>query len=152
MQKRNKGREKEQKMLDKKFEKYAAMLPQSYKDQFKHEVKKPTQKQKVNEAIRQGRKTETVQKGQGNKNDYVQNVGKLLNEDVEIKEVPREIAIQVARARNEKKLTQEQLANKVQENLAAIKDLENAEGAYNPKLVEKIEKFLQVKFERSWKK
>ena len=152
MQKRNKGREKEQKMLDKKFEKYAAMLPQSYKDQFKHEVKKPTQKQKVNEAIRQGRKTETVQKGQGNKNDYVQNVGKLLNEDVEIKEVPREIAIQVARARNEKKLTQEQLANKVQENLAAIKDLENAEGAYNPKLVEKIEKILQVKFERSWKK
>ena len=139
-------------MLDKKFEKYAAMLPQSYKDQFKHEVKKPTQKQKVNEAIRQGRKTETVQKGQGNKNDYVQNVGKLLNEDIEIKEVPREIAIQVARARNEKKLTQEQLANKVQENLAAIKDLENAEGAYNPKLVEKIEKLLQVKFERSWKK
>ena len=128
------------------------MLPQSYKDQFKHEVKKPTQKQKVNEAIRQGRKTETVQKGQGNKNDYVQNVGKLLNEDIEIKEVPREIAIQVARARNEKKLTQEQLANKVQENLAAIKDLENAEGAYNPKLVEKIEKLLQVKFERSWKK
>jgi putative transcription factor len=152
MQKRNKGREKEQKMLDKKFEKYAAMLPQSYKDQFKREVKKPTQKQKVNEAIRQGRKTETVQKGQGNKNDYVQNVGKLLNEDIEIKEVPREIAIQVARARNEKKLTQEQLANKVQENLAAIKDLENAEGAYNPKLVEKIEKILQVKFERSWKK
>ena len=150
MQKRNKGREKEQKMLDKKFEKYAAMLPQSYKDQFKREVKKPTQKQKVNEAIRQGRKTETVQKGQGNKNDYVQNVGKLLNEDIEIKEVPREIAIQVARARNEKKLTQEQLANKVQENLAAIKDLENAEGAYNPKLVEKIEKILQVKFERSW--
>ena len=152
MQKRNKGREKEQKMLDKKFEKYAAMLPQSYKDQFKREVKKPTQKQKVNEAIRQGRKTETVQKGQGNKNDYVQNVGKLLNEDIEIKEVPREIAIQVARARNEKKLTQQQLANKVQENLAAIKDLENAEGAYNPKLVEKIEKILQVKFERSWKK
>ena len=152
MQKRNKGREKEQKMLDKKFEKYAAMLPQSYKDQFKHEVKKPTQKQKVNEAIRQGRKTETVQKGQGNKNDYVQNVGKLLNENIEIKEVPREIAIQVARARNEKKLTQEQLANKVQENLAAIKDLENAEGAYNPKLVEKIEKTLGVQFERSWKK
>ena len=152
MQKRNKGREKEQKMLDKKFEKYAAMLPQSYKDQFKREVKKPTQKQKVNEAIRQGRKTETVQKGQGNKNDYVQNVGKLLNEDIEIKEVPREIAIQVARARNEKKLTQQQLANKVQENLAAIKDLENAEGAYNPKLVEKIEKILQVTFERSWKK
>ena len=136
----------------KKFEKYAAMLPQSYKDQFKKEVKNPTQKQKVNEAIRQGRKTETVQKGQGNKNDYVQNVGKLLNEDIEIKEVPREIAVQVSRARNEKKLTQEQLANKVQENVAAIKDLENAEGPYNPKLVEKIEKTLQVKFERSWKK
>ena len=152
MKKKNKGREKEQKMLDKKWEKYSKMLPQSYFDQFKSDVKKPTQKQKVNEAIRQGRNTETVQKGQGNKNDYVQNVGKLLNEDVEIKEVPREISVQVARARNEKKLSQEQLANKVQENVAVIKDLENAEGPYNPKLVEKIERVLQVKFERSWKK
>ncbi len=152
MQKRNKGKDKEQKMLDAKFEKYAAMLPQSYKDQFKTNVKKPTQQQKVKEAVRQGRKVEVVQKGQGNKNDYVSNVGKLLNEDFEIKEVPREIAIQVIQARNEKKLSQEQLANKVHENIAAIKDLENCQGQYNPKLVEKIEKTLGVKFDRSWKK
>ena len=64
----------------------------------------------------------------------------------------REIALQVVQARNEKKLSQEQLANKVHENIAAIKDLENCQGQYNPKLVEKIERTLGVKFDRSWKK
>ena len=33
-----------------------------------------------------------------------------------------------------------------------IKDLENGTGVYKPKIVEKIEKALNVKFERSWKK
>ena len=79
-------------------------------------------------------------------------MGKLLNEDIEIKEVPREIATQVQKARNEHKLTQEQLAKKVQENLSIIQDLENATGQYNPKVVEKIERALNVKFDRSWKK
>ena len=79
-------------------------------------------------------------------------MGKLLNEDIEIKEVPREIATQVQKARNEHKLTQEQLAKKVQENLSIIQDLENAAGQYNPKVVEKIERALNVKFDRSWKK
>ena len=75
-----------------------------------------------------------------------------MNEDIEIKEVPKEIATQVQKARNEHKLTQEQLAKKVQENLSVIKDLENATGQYNPKVVEKIERALNVKFDRSLKK
>ena len=96
---------------------------------------------------------EVVQKNTTNKKSYVSNVGKLLNdEDLEIKTVPKEIATQVAQARNEAKLTQEQLAVKVSENVAYIKDLENATGVYKPKIVEKIEKALNVKFERSWKK
>ena len=75
-----------------------------------------------------------------------------MNEDAEDKEVPKEIAKQVQQAGNEHKLTQDQLAKKVQENVSAIRDLENATGVYNPKIVEKIEKALNVKFERSWKK
>ena len=110
-----------------------------------------TTQQKVSKAQRDGVKYDVVQKGTTNKKSHVENVGKLLNEDIEIKEVPKEIATQIQKARNEKKLTQEQLAKKVQENLSVIKDLESANGAYNPKVVEKIEKALNVKFERSWK-
>ena len=71
---------------------------------------------------------------------------------MEIKTVPKEIATQVAQARADAKLTQEELAKKVSENVAFIRDLEKGEGVYKPKIVEKIEKALNVKFERSWKK
>ena len=77
---------------------------------------------------------------------------KLLEEDIELKEVPREIAVQVQQARNEKKLSQDQLAKKISEPLAKIQALEKCEGVYDPKLVVKIEKALNVKFTRSWKK
>ena len=80
-------------------------------------VAKPqTTQQKISKAQRDGVKYDVVQKATTNKKSQVQNVGKLLNEDIEIKEVPREIATQVQKARNEHKLTQEQLAKKVQEN------------------------------------
>ena len=96
---------------------------------------------------------EVVQKNTTNKKSYVNNVGKLLNdENLEIKTVPKEIATQVAQARADAKLTQEELAKKVSENVAFIRDLEKGEGVYKPKIVEKIEKVLNVKFERSWKK
>ena len=63
-----------------------------------------------------------------------------MDEDTEVKTVPKEIATQIQQARAEHKLTQEQLANKVQENVRVIKDLENATGVYDPKVVVKIEK------------
>ena len=50
-----------------------------------------------------------VQKSTTNKKSQVTNVGKLLNEDLDIKEVHKEIATQIQQARNEHKLTQEQL-------------------------------------------
>ena len=37
----------------------------------------------------------------------------MLNEDFEIKTVPREISLQCQKFRNEKNLTQEQLAQKI---------------------------------------
>ena len=118
----------------------------------KKAAKPVTTQQKVSKAQRDGIKYDVVQKSTTNKKSQVSNVGKLLNEDIEIKEVPKEIATQVQKARNEHKLTQEQLAKKVQENVSVIKDLESATGVYNPKVVEKIERALNVKFERSWKK
>lgn len=104
MEKKGKGNAKKRAELDAKFEKYAAMLTPEYKAQFKSNVQKPTKAQKIKEAVNKGKKVEIVSKGTGNKVNQITNVGKLLDEDVELKEVPKEIATQVQQARNEKKL------------------------------------------------
>ena len=140
---------------EKKFAKfrnqmYGGKPPQGKPTQ--NQKKGSTAQQKISKAQRSGLEVEVVQKNTTNKKSYVSNVGKLLNEDVEIKTIPKEIATQVAQARTEAKITQEQLAKKIQEKVSFIKELESANGVYNPKIVEKIEKVLNVKFERSWKK
>ena len=144
---------KAQKEYEKKFNKIAQKLhgnqPQTTQ---KKTTKAPTTQQKVNLAQRAGVKYDVVQKSTTNKKSQVSNVGKLLDEEADFKTVPKEIATQVQQARTEKKMTQEELAKKVQENVRVIKDLESATGVYDPKVVEKIEKALNVKFERSWKK
>ena len=144
---------KAQKEYEKKFNKIAKKLhgnqPQTTQ---KKTTKAPTTQQKVNLAQRAGVKYDVVQKSTTNKKSQVSNVGKLLDEEADFKTVPKEIATQVQQARTEKKMTQEELAKKVQENVRVIKDLESATGVYDPKIVVKIEKELNVKFERSWKK
>jgi putative transcription factor len=157
MQKSNPAKaSKKQNDFDSAFAKFANKLPKEYVDQFKRpDVKGPSKDQKVKEAIRMGKKVEVVQKTTGNK-AHAQNLNmaKILDDEqvLEIKEIPKEIASQVATARLAKKLSQEQLATKVSEKVAAINDLEKAEGVYDPKLVEKIEKVLHVKFDRPWHK
>lgn len=133
------------------FNKYAAMVQQKPSGN-PAAPKKPTMSQKVKQAQRTGGKVEIVAKGTTNKKSQVSNVGQMLDEDFELKSVPREISVQVQKARNEKNLTQDQLAKKICENVIEIKNLENGEGVYNPKVVVKIEKALGIKFERSWKK
>ena len=136
----------------KKFNKAAQQLGVKT-NQPKPKTKTQTTQQKVTKAQRSGVQYDVVQKNTTNKKSYVSNVGKLLNdENLEIKTVPKEIATQVAQARADAKMTQEELAKKVSENVAYIRDLEKGEGVYKPKIVEKIEKVLNVKFERSWKK
>ena len=138
--------------FQKKFNQAAQKLGVN-QTQSKPKPKGPTTQQKVSQAQRAGVKYEVVQKNTTNKKSYVNNVGKLLNdENLEIKTVPKEIATQVSKARSDAKLTQDELAKKVQEKVSLIKDLENATGVYYPKIVEKIERVLNVKFERSWKK
>jgi putative transcription factor len=142
--------------FDAAFEKFSKKLPKEYTEQFKkNEVKGPSKEAKVKEAMRTGGKIEVVAKASGNKaHPQNLNIPKILEDDhpIEIKEVPREIATQVAKVRLEKKLTQDQLATKICEKVHILKDLENAQGKYDPKVVEKIEKALNVKFDRPWKK
>lgn len=134
--------------IDALYAKYAAMVPQLPDDK----KKTMTHAQKVKNVQRTGGKVEVVAKATSNKKSEVSNVGKLLNEDIELKTVPREISIQVQQIRNEKKLSQDQLAKKICENVIEIKNLENGDGVYNPKVVSKIERIFGVKFTRSWKK
>ena len=139
--------------FEKKFRMAQNKLGVTNSTQAKPKPKGPTAQQKVSKAQRSGVKYDVVQKNTTNKKSYVSNVGKLLNdENLEIKTVPKEIATQVSQARCDAKLTQEELAKKVQEKVSLIKDLESGTGVYYPKIVEKIEKALNVKFERSWKK
>ena len=150
--KKKSGKTKAEIEYEKKFSKLAKQINGGKPAQQKPKPKGPTAQQKVSKAQRSGVQYEVVQKNTTNKKSYVSNVGKLLNEDIEIKTIPKEIATQVAQARTEAKLTQEELAKKIQEKVSFIKELESANGVYNPKIVEKIERALNVKFERSWKK
>ena len=143
---------KAQKEYEKKFNRIAQKLHGNQPQPQKKTTKAPTTQQKVNLAQRTGVKYDVVQKSTTNKKSQVSNVGKLLDEEADFKTVPKEIATQIQQARTEKKLTQEQLAKKIQENVRVVKDLESATGVYDPKIVVKIEKELNVKFERSWKK
>jgi putative transcription factor len=150
------GTNKKQSEFDAAFEKFSKTLPKEYTEQFKKpEFKTKTEKQKVNDALRSGKQVEIVHKSSGNKAHALNlNIPKILDDEhvLEIKEVPKEISTQVAQARLKAKLSQEQLAKKISEKAALIHDLERGEGVYDPKIVEKIEKALDVKFTRSWKK
>ena len=95
MEKKNKGISKKRAELDAKFEKYASMLSPEYKAQSKSNVNKPSKTQKVKEAVNTGKKVDIVSKNVGNKTNQISNVGKLLEEDIELKEIPREISVQV---------------------------------------------------------
>ena len=92
---------------EKKFNKITLKLHDNQANQPQKKEKGLTTQQKVTKAQRSGIKYDVEQKKNTNKKSQVSNVGKLLNEDLEIKEVPKEIATQVAEARNKHKLTQD---------------------------------------------
>ena len=149
------GKGKKQADFDSAFDKYASMLTQEYKNQFKkvEYAGAATKQQKINQAVRSGKQIEYVKKGGGNKNEATK-IAEILNDDsiIEIKENPKELGIQVSQKRQELKLNQEQLAKKINEQTSVIKDIENGTGTYNPNIVIKIEKALDFKVDRSaWK-
>lgn len=149
-----KGGKDQKSDFDSAFDKYASMLTKDYKDQFKKpDYGKQEKKQQLNENMRKGNVT-VVTKQTGNKQTPQVNIAKILDPEsnVQIKTVPKEIALQVQQARAKANKTQDELAKLVECKLTSIKDLELAEGIYDPQLVVKIEKALNVKFDRSWKK
>lgn len=137
------------------FEKFKNQVPKEYFDQFKKtDYAKVDKKVQERDNLRQGN-AKAVIKGSSNKqNVQTINVAKALDpeSDIKIKEVPKEISVQVQKARQEANLSQDQLAKLVEVKPSAIKDLEAGTGVYDAQLVVKIETKLKKKFDRSWKK
>jgi len=153
---KQKGPNKKQQEFDSVFDKFASKLTKEYKDQFKKPDYGTTGKQskQVNNAMRQGKQLDFVKKGTGNKKPLNVNIPEALDDTktIEIKTVPKETAIAIMNARNEKKLTQEKLGSLVYVNPHLIRDIENGTAALNFDLINKIERVLETKLPRPWKK
>jgi len=148
------GGGKKQQDFDDAFNKFASKLTPEYKSQFKkvEYAGAKSKQQKINQAYRSGKDVEVVKKHEGNKTE-VSNIGKLLQDVkvIEVKSYPKELGIQVSQRRQELKLSQEQLATKINELSSVVKELENGGGIYSGNVVVKIEKALDFKIDRTWK-
>lgn len=146
---------KKQQEFDAAFDKYSKLLPKDYKDQFKKPEYAVTAKQskQVNNALRQGKQVDFVKKGTGNKKPLNVNIPEALDDSktIQIKTVPKETAIAIGTARNEKKLTQEKLGMLVSVGPHVIRDIEAGTAQLNFDLINKIEKALETKLPRPWK-
>ena len=150
-----KGPNKKQQEFDSAFDKYSKMLTKDYKEQFK----KPEfllankQQKQVKNAMRQGKQLDYVKKGTGNKNPININIPEALDDSkkIEIKTVPKETAIAIQNARNQKKITQEKLGLAVSVSAHVIRDVESGTAQLNYELINKIEKALETKLPRPWK-
>ena len=146
---------KKQQEFDSAFDKFSKMLTKDYKDQFKKPDYSASTKQskQVTNAMRQGKQLDFVKKGTGNKKPLNVNISEALDDTkrIEIKIVPKETAIAIMNARNQKKLTQEKLGLLVSVNPNLIRDIENGTAQLNYDLINKIEKALDTKLPRPWK-
>ncbi len=138
--------------FEKAFAKASGKLSTGYKDQFKkvEYAGAKTKQARIEQAKKTGKELEVVKKSTGNKTEV--NIGKLLEEDVDIKTNPKELGSQVSKKRNEKLLTQDKLAIMINEPSSVIKDIENGTGKYSSSIVSKLEKAMDFKIDRSWKK
>ena len=154
----NSAPSKNQKDFDAAFEKFASKLPKDYKEQFKkpdYAGQNKKQSKVVNNALKQGKQVDHVVKSTGNKahHDNI-NLAEALDDSkkIDIKTVPKETSTAISKARNEKKWTQEKLANLVFEKESVIKDIENSVAPLKHDIIDKIEKALDTKLPRPWKK
>ena len=69
-------------------------------------------------------------------------------EEIKYEKISLDCAKAVQKARLEKELTQAQLAKAVNEKTGTIVDIESGEAAYNPDVINRIEKALGVKIPR----
>ena len=130
--------------FDEMYAKYAAKLNPNASQAATKTASKAVNNAKKNNAIRSGQAT-IVKKdnGEGAK------IARLLEDDnIQIKLVSKNIALQVLQARNEKNLSQEDLAKLVNVHKSVIRDIEAATYKHDGQLIAKIAQKLNTKFKK----
>jgi len=112
-----------------------------------------TSEQLSSKAISEGRAVETVKTGATNKSGVPSNIGKLMNtEEFKADTVSFEFKIALQKARQEKKMTQGDLAKAVMEKQSVISDYEAGKAIPNPQIIVKLERALGCRLPRDKKK
>lgn len=116
--------------------------------------KKPTQSELSKDpkllqaALRRGEAVAVAKTNVGNKQHTAPSImpHKLDDapEDFHIQRVPTELKKQIAKARTDKKLTQTQLAQAINEKPQVIQDYENGKAIPNPQILSKMSRILGV--------
>eukprot|EP01117_Protostelium_nocturnum_P015457 TRINITY_DN5_c1_g1_i2.p1 TRINITY_DN5_c1_g1~~TRINITY_DN5_c1_g1_i2.p1 ORF type:complete len:133 (-),score=57.24 TRINITY_DN5_c1_g1_i2:171-569(-) len=118
-------------------------------------LNKKTTKPKSNEdavkaAFQSGAEIETIKKasvGNKNMNSTAAHLYKVENEDenLTIKKVPHTLSLRIQQARNEKGMTQKDLATKINEKPQVIGEYESGRAIPNGQIISKLERALGVK-------
>ena len=71
----------------------------------------------------------------------------LMDDDVQkpIKQVGKDISLKVQRRRQELKMTQKELALKINKNVSIIQEIENGNAKYDRSILNKLERVLNIK-------
>lgn len=110
--------------------------------------------QAVSDAVRRGEQVETVRKKSGNKNRPLpENLRKIADSTdvIPVAQLNHDFKIAMQRARTNAKMSQADLAKKINEKQSIVNDYENGRAIPNPHIIQKIEKTLGVKLPRSSK-
>ena len=131
-------------------------MPNNKDDGFKHQDWEPVVLRKTPQQLKDMSKG-NVNKSITNKNykpnsNNLTTVSKnLLNDDLdhfEIKTVSRSLSVQIQQARNLKKMTQKDLANKLNTQPSVIQSYENGKAVPNGEFLAKMSKILGVKLKK----
>ena len=119
---------------------------------FQGPVGKPKKgEQAVTDAVRRGEQVETIRKKAGNKNRPLpENLRKIAEatDVVPVAQLDHDFRIAMQLARTSAKLSQADLAKKINEKQSIVNDYENGRGIPNPHIIQKIERTLGVKLPR----
>ena len=75
-------------------------------------------------------------------------------ENFTIKKIPKDLSIEIANARNSKKITQKDMAHRLNIQKDIINNIENGKANYDPQtkqVINKIQTFLGIKFKKKTK-
>ena len=126
-------------------------MPNNKDDGFKHQDWEPVVLKKAPQQTKDNNKGLANKNYKPNSNSNTVVPKKLLDDDLdhfEIKTVSRSLSVQIQQARNLKKMTQKDLANKLNTQPSVIQSYENGKAVPNGEFLAKMSKILGVKLKK----